>query len=796
MTWYRFGEWILRRRFIVLGVVGALTAFFGYFAAQTQLVTSFGELLPQNHPFIQVAHKYDQYFGSVNNVTVMIEAKEGTIYNRAIIGKIVQMTRDMDLVYGIQHGSVRSIASSSYFRPLAGGVILNTPVLPNGDIPKTAGELEELESNVHKNPGVIFGRFVSLDDKAAVIEGSFLETRLDYTRIFDEIRKIVVAPERDASVHIYYGGQPILYGWVYHYTPEFLWIFVATVLAVWMLLYLYFQDWRGALRPTISGVICAIWGLGFIRLLGFGLDPLVLVIPFLITARAVSHSVQMHDRYYEEFYRLRDKERAILSSFSELFVPSLSGILTDAFGVLVILLVPVLFLQRLAITASFWIAAIIVSELILNPIVYYYLDPPRIDVIERREHGFFKRMLQSIARPMLERSGRIATFAATIVVIALCAFFWSGLKVGDPSSESPILWPNSAYNRSMAAIQSEFGAIEQFVVVAELAKRDSLNNPKLYHVMDEYERYMERDPAVGRTFSVADLLSNGGSALREFQPKWNVLPTTVRGTGQLLGGLLAGASPDSTAYIITPRRDATQMTVYSKDREGENVQRIVLRTQRFFDEPRHRVPGVTFSLAAGIIGELAAANQEIIDNDLLLNILAFATIYIIILITYRSFMAGLYLLFPLALANAAINAYMGAHNIGININTLPVVTVGVGFGIDYSIYIVSRIIEGLALGWDLKGSTYTALITSGKAVAFTALTLVASVLFWYWSSIRFDAEMGMLLAVWMFVSMLGAMTILPVLIVTFDPAFIRREKERVIASRRPDLKGRTLAAFS
>jgi predicted RND superfamily exporter protein len=796
MTSYRFGQWILRWRFLVLGVVGALTAFFGYYAAQTQLVTSFGDLLPQNHPFIQIAHKYDQYFGSVNNVTIMVEAREGTIYNADIIKKIVKMTQDLDLVYGIQHGSVRSIATSSYFRPLAGGVILNTPVLPNGDIPKTQSDLDELESNVHKNPGVIFGRFVSLDDRAAVIEGSFLESRLDYTRIFDEIRKIVVDPERDSTVHIYVGGQPILYGWVYHYTPEFLWIFVATVLAVWILLYLYFHDWRGALRPTISGVICAIWGLGFIRLLGFGLDPLVLVIPFLITARAVSHSVQMHDRYYEEFYRLRDKEKAILSSFSELFVPSLSGILTDAFGVLVILLVPVLFLQKLAISASFWIAAIIVSELILNPIVYYYLAPPHIEVIERRERGFFKRMLVSIARPMLEKQGRIATFAATAAVIAMCAFFWTGLKVGDPSSSSPILWPDSAYNKSMAAIQSEFGAIEQFVVVAELAKRDSLDDPKLYHVMDEYERYMERDPAVGRTFSVADLLSNGGSALREFQPKWNVLPTTPRGTGQLLGGLLAGASPLSTAYIITPRRDATQITVYSKDREGENVQRIVERTKLFFAEPEHQVSGVTFSLAAGIIGELAAANQEIIDNDLLLNVLAFATIYIIILVTYRSFMAGLYLLFPLALANAAINAYMGAHDIGININTLPVVTVGVGFGIDYSIYIVSRIIEELAAGHDLQESTYTALITSGKAVAFTALTLVASVLFWYWSSIRFDAEMGLLLAVWMFVSMLGAMTILPVLIVTFDPAFIRREKERVLESRRADLEGQTVAASS
>ncbi len=794
MTWYRFGEWLLKRRFFVVIIIAALTGFFGYFASQTQLVTSFGDLLPQNHPFIQIAHKYDHFFGGVNNVTIMIEAREGTIYTPEILQKIVKMTSDLDLVYGIRHGSVRSMSTASFFRPLAGGVILNTPVLPGGKVPTTQREIDEIRDNVHKNPGVVYGQFVSLDDEAAIVTGSFLESRLDYKRIFNEVYKIVVDPEKGPDVRIYVGGQPILYGWVYHYTPQIFTIFIFTVLAVWILLYLYFHDWRGALRPTISGVICAIWGLGFIRLIGFTLDPLVLVIPFLITARAVSHSVQMHDRYYEEFYRTRNKNQAILSAFSELFVPSLSGILTDAFGVLVILLVPVLFLQKLAITASFWIAAIIVSELLLNPIVYYYLEPPRIEVIELRERGIFKRILRSIAAPMLSVRGRRVTTALTIAGIVLCAFFFTGLKVGDPSSESPILWPDSPYNHAMAAIQDKFGAIEPFVVVAELNKRGVLNDPKLYHVMDRYQRYMEGDPAVGRTFSVADLLANGAFALREFQPKFNVLPSTRRQTGQLLGGLLAGASPLSTAYIITPRRDATQVTVYAKNREGENVQRIVLRTQRFFAQPKNKVPGVEFKLAAGIIGELAAANQEILDNDLLLNVLAFATIYIIVLLTYRSFMAGLYLLFPLVLANAAINAYMGAHDIGININTLPVVTVGVGFGIDYAIYIVSRIIEELALGRELQQATYNALVTSGKAVAFTALTLVASVLFWYWSSIRFDAEMGMLLAVWMFVSMLGAMTILPVLIVTFEPRFIHREKERVLASRRPDLAQRSAAS--
>ncbi|HXN87659.1 MAG TPA: MMPL family transporter [Candidatus Binataceae bacterium] len=794
MIWYRFGEWILRRRFLVLMVIGLLTVFFGFFASKTELVTNFGDLFPQNHPFIKIAHQYEEYFGSVNNVTIMVEVKDGDIYNTNTIQKIQNITNHMDLVYGIQHGSIRSLVTASYLRPMAAGVILNAPILPTGQVPKTPEELNELRENVHKNPGVVYGRFVSLDDKAGKIEASFLESRLDYKRIFSEIRNNVVKPERDSTVRIYIGGQPILYGWVYAYTPQIFLIFLATVLAVWMLLYLYFHDWRGALRPTISGVICAIWGLGFIRLIGFSLDPLVLVIPFLITARAVSHSVQMHDRYYEEYYRLRDKEKAILSAFAELFVPSLSGILTDAFGVLVILLVPVLFMQKLAITASFWIAAIIVSELLLNPIIYYYLEPPQVEVIETREHGLFKRIVNSIAAPMLSRNGRIVTFIGTVLVILLCAFFWTGLKVGDPSTQSPILWPDSPFNKAMAAIQSEFGAIEAFVVVVQLDKTQALDDPKLYHVMDEYERYVSGDPSVGSTFSLADLLSNGGSALEEFEPKWNVLPTTRRGTGQLLAGLLAGASPLSTAYIITPRRDATQVTVYTKDREGENVERIVLRTQRFFDEPDHHVPDVHFALAAGIIGELAAANQEIINNDVLLNVLAFTTIFIIILITYRSFVAGLFLLFPLALANAAINAYMGAHDIGININTLPVVTVGVGFGIDYAIYVVSRIIEELALGHELQEATYIALTTSGKAVVFTALTLVASVLFWYWSSIRFDAEMGMLLAVWMFVSMLGAMTILPVLIVTFHPKFIEREKDRVLASRRPDLAARQVSA--
>ena len=185
----------------------------------------------------------------------------------------------------------------------------------------------------------------------------------------------IKVPEPD--IKIYVAGEPRLYGWVYNYAGDVFWIFTMTYCMEWILRWMYFHDWRGALRPTLTGIIAAFWGLGFVHLIGFALDPLILVMPFLITARAVSHAIQMHDRYYEEFERHNwDQRKAIVAAFAELFVPTFSGILTDAFGVLVVMLVPIVMLRKLAIVASWWILAITISEMLLNPIVYYYLRAP------------------------------------------------------------------------------------------------------------------------------------------------------------------------------------------------------------------------------------------------------------------------------------------------------------------------------------------------------------------------------------------------------------------------------------
>src|SRR5438093_2097671 len=359
------------------------------------------------------------------------------IFTKDNLTKIFRMTEGMDTVYGVNHNQVESIGHRTvrHLRVAAGGTLRAEPVMLRA--PQGQDEVEEIRRIVH-NAENIYGLIVSLDDKAALIRANFIEGRLDYKRIFDEVNAKVVEPFQDANTKVFVAGEPRLYGWVYQYAGDVFFILVITYCIEWVLRWMYFHDWRGSLRPTLTGVIAAFWGLAFVSIIGFSLDPLILVMPFLITARAVSHAIQMHDRYYEEFERHDwNQRKAIVAAFAELFVPTFSGIATDALGVLVIILVPIVMLRNLAIVASWWILAITVAELLLNPIVYYYLRAPDPEVVLAREKGWYKAFINRVTDWNLSSVGKVTTLGFWLALLAAGLFLMRGLIVGDPTSPSP-----------------------------------------------------------------------------------------------------------------------------------------------------------------------------------------------------------------------------------------------------------------------------------------------------------------------------------------------------------------------
>jgi predicted RND superfamily exporter protein len=875
---YWLGDKLIDYRHPVSIVVILVTAMFAYWGFQLTLVTSFGDLLPQDHPYVKIHNKYSGTFGGANNINIMLEVKDGTIFTPETLNKIWDMTQALDKVYGVNHNQIDSIAHRTvrYLKVAAGGTMRAQPVM----LGKVSSEEDAaaIRRYVHNSEN-IYGLLVSLDDKAALIRANFIEGRLDYKRIFTEVNEGIVKPFQGGNSEIYVAGEPRLYGWVYHYAGDVFFILVITWCIEWVLRWMYFHDWRGALRPTITGLIAAFWGLGFIHIIGLALDPLMLVMPFLITARAVSHAIQMHDRYYEEFEKSGwHKRRAIVASFAELFVPTLSGITTDAFGVLVILLVPVVMLQKLAVTASWWILAITISEMLLNPIVYYYLNAPDPELVALRERGAFRKGIERFVGALLTRTGKTVTTVAWIGATLIALYFVRGLTIGDPTSASPLLWLDSEYNVSHKMIQDKFGGVEPLIVVAEGYDKDAMKDPGALRNMERFQRFLERDPSVGYSFSLADIIRAVNSVFHELEPKWGVIPDSWVDIGGLFFIYFSGSPPTETAKYVDPSYTTAHVTFFCKDHRGENIRRIIKESKGFISDTELEDLGITvaaqdgkvtvtavkaepvwekagpswvvgslasgespfkvgdhilqvgklevhdegefrtalmqqantstlldfaierggqpvastvsapwkavFKLAGGLIGTLAAANEELVKNDALMNFLGFFTMWMIMLFTYRSFAAGVYLLAPLLLSNIMVNAYMAMNNIGVNIHTLPLVTVGLGFGIDYGLYIVSRTIEEIRVRGDLEESVREALVTSGKAVTFTAVTMVISTVFWTTSNIRFNAEMGLLLAIWMAISYVGSQTLTPVLIVMFKPKFIMKE-----ANRAPQMGG-------
>jgi len=770
---YWLGDQLIEWRNPVMVFVLLVTGLFAYWSFQLQLVTSFSDLVPQTHEFVKVHNKYSGTFGGANNIVVMYTVDEGTIFTKEHLTNIFKMTEGMDTVYGVNHNQIESIGHRTvrHLKVAAGGTLRAEPVMLR--TPQGQDEVDDIRRIVH-NAENVYGLIVSLDDKAALIRANFIEGRLDYKRIFEDVNHKVIEPFEGPNIQIYAAGEPRLYGWVYKYAGDVFFILVITYCIEWVLRWMYFHDWRGALRPTLTGIIAAFWGLGFIHLIGLALDPLMLVMPFLITARAVSHAIQMHDRYYEEFEKCGwHKRRAIVASFAELFVPTFSGITTDAFGVLVIILVPVVMLQKLAITASWWILAITISEMLLNPIVYYYLKPPEPELVVLRERGAFRKMIERFTHLLLSPAGKMVTLSGWALLTVVGIYFMRGLTIGDPTSASPLLFEDSPYNVSHTQIQERFGGVEPLIVVSEGFDKDAMKDPQVLRTMEKFQRNLERDPDIGYSFSLADIIRAVNRVFHELEPKWAVIPDSWTDIGGLFFIFFSGSPPTETAKYVDPSYTTAHVTFFAKNHQGDNIRRIIARCRAFIAE--NPMEKAAFKLAGGLIGVLAAANEELVRNDLLMNFLGFFTIWVILVFTYRSFVCGLYILGPLIASNILVNAYMAVNNIGVNIHTLPLVTVGVGFGVDYGLYIISRIIEEIQVRGDLDDSVREALVTSGKAVTFTAVTMIVSTAFWVTSNIRFNAEMGLLLAIWMGVSYVGSQTLLPVLVAVFKPKFITRE---------------------
>lgn len=767
----------LKYRWFSLAWLLALTIFFAYHALAVRMYSKFSDLLPQAHPYVQAYNHFRQVFGTANVMTLELQVKHGDIFTTKTLNKIRFIHQQLDLMDGVDHNLINSITGTNARKVIAtnGGLIISKPLLPD-EIPTSGAALQRLKYDVLHS--LAYGVLVAPGAKSALITAGFNEGQVDYGEMHRRLASIKRAVEDDNTV-LYAAGEPVLKAWCWYYKGELAEIFGVTGLFIVLSLVLYFRRAYGVLLPIVGAATQVIWGLGFLGLLGYNLDVLVLVIPLLVTARAASHGVQLLERYFEELERTGDRHQAVRDSMRELFLPGAIGILADAGGILVLGVATIPLVRKVAFFASFWGFSNIFTVLILLPLLLDVLPTPK--VTRHYVPHWMASGLRWVGESCTSRRGRWVVFGIAGVVVALGIQQAIKVPIGYTEPGSPLLWPNSDFNVSSRHINRSYGGYNELVIYLEGDRNNAMKDPALLALLDNFSHYMlEQRQASGSRY-VTTLVRRLTSLFHYNDPKWEVYPNDLKGIGQMLF-MYQSSAPSPTIifqYMDYNARDG-QFVIYYKDIEGSTVIEALMRARRFI--AAHPAPHVRFVLAGGSIGLTAALNDEIAYSDRVSTLLILAVVFSLVTLSYASFTAGAMVLMTLIAAGVVSFLYIGLKGVGININTLPVTAVGMGIGVDYILYVVDRIKREYGRLGDYDGAIKRAINTSGMAVTFTATTLVGGVLPWYWmSSLRFSAEMALLLALLMLTHWLAAITLVPSIFSIMRPAFVARGAEPAAA---------------
>jgi hypothetical protein len=762
----QFVEFCIRKRSLVATAYFLLTLVMAYFAVQVHVKTVFEDLLPRRHPYVQVHERFQEQFGGSNVVSIMVEVEKGDIFDRKVLERVRKITNDLPLVDGVNSTQIVSLASKKLREIKASTDAIEARPIMWPDVPKTPEEMRALKTAV-LNSSLIYGPYVSQDLKATLITVDFYESLVDYNKIYSQIRKLADTVQGD-GVRVSVVGEPMLFGLVNYYVPETLHIFLLTIGCLVALLFLIARTWRGTLLPLLAGLTSAIWALGSAALLGYNLDPLVIVIAFLITARSISHSVQLVSRFGDELAGGIETTRAAASSaMLQLFKPGMLGVIADAGCMIVVVLTPIPLMQKVAVIGTIWVLTIALSACVMTPVLLSWLPKPR---------GYAHPL---DVRPLLDRVLTLCISVATsrwryvVLSVAAFAFIGSGLyafklQIGDADAGSPILWQDSRYNLDSAAINQQFPGADRMYAVFEGKKPDDIKEPAVLESMASMQRFMAAQPEVGGSLSIADVIPSVNRVLREDNPRYHEFGRTKSENGELL--YMWGADAGDAARFTDPKFEYAPVTFYFKDHRGTSIRTAVQRLKEF--TVAHPVEQGSYLLAGGLIGVTAAVNEVILSGQIESIALALLWLVICCAVAYRSMRAGIFFMVPVMLSNTITFSYMAWKGIGMTLSTLPVAALGIGLGVDYAFYVVDGIREELHDHNDLTRAIQQALRTAGKGVLITALTLTASVVLWLQSSLRFQAEMGLLMAIWLFVSAVSALFIMPAMVYVFRPEFI------------------------
>ncbi|MCP1340122.1 MMPL family transporter [Idiomarina sp. M1R2S28] len=735
-----------------------LTLFLGYHASQVRPDASLSKMIPTNHPFIQNYFDYQDDLASLGNVVrVAVENKDGDIFEADFQRELQKITDEIFFIPGVNRSGLRSLWTPNVrWMEVTEEGFVGGPVIPDG-YDGSEESLDQLRTNVLRSGEV--GNLVANNFESTIVYIPLDEVnpetgeKLDYQEFSEKLETLVRDKYQSEDIEIHITGFAKLIGDLIEGAEQVGLFFLLAIAITLVMLYFYSRCWRSTFMVLSCSIIAVIWQLGIIELIGSGINPYSMLVPFLVFAIGVSHGVQIINAIGINRVAGLDKVAAARTAFRGLYIAGLTALASDAIGFTTLMVIDIEVIKELAIAASIGVAVVVLTNLALLPILMSYLGTSDNGVA-------YQKKIEGERHPLFDFFAKFTQpkWAYSALVVALIMLAWGlvnsqNMAIGDLDKGAPELRPDSRYNQDNAFIVENYSSsTDIFVVMAASAPEQCIAYDNL-EIMERFSWHMENTSGVQDVKSVVYVSKMGMFGINEGNLKWFSLNRNKYVINASLSRI-----PDG---LINNDCSMAPVIIYLDDHKAETLKNVVGSVNEF--NQNYQQEGLELLMAAGNSGIEAATNSviEAAQNKMLLWV--YGVVIVLCFITFRSVRTVACIVLPLAFTTVMSQGLMAVLGIGIKVATLPVIALGVGIGVDYGIYIYSKVKEGLQQGMSLQETYKYSLDNTGKAVGFTGLTLAIGVATWIFSPIKFQADMGILLTFMFLWNMLGALILIPAL---------------------------------
>jgi predicted RND superfamily exporter protein len=753
-------RFIFGRRQLLLALFALGTLILGTVALHgLRIDTSFTKTLPVRHEYMRTyLDPRVVEFQGANRVLVALIARDGNMFTPEFFAALRKATDAIIVMDGIDRTRVQSIFTPNvrYLEVVEDGIEAGN-VMPE-DFTPTPANFARVRDNIRK-AGII-GRLVANDFSGALVSAIVLDQDaqgrpVDPIAVAHALEREVRQPLEHPPIDVRMIGFAKVVGDIADGAASVVMFAGITLVLTLLAVRIYCQSWRIAFVPVLCSVVAVIWQLGSLVVLRYGIDPIGLLVPFLIFAIGVSHGVQKISAAADAALDGLGSEAAARRVFRQLLMPAVVALLADLVGFVSILLIPVQVIREMAITASIGVAIVILTDLVLLPVLvsYVHFDAGFSGRVQRRQ-----RQLAALWERLSALTAR-GPALAIIVIAALLAVagWWKGREtpIGDTQAGVPELRANSRYNRDNDVITGKFSiGVDVLTAVIESQQPLCVSHDLMTGV-DRFAWHMRNVPGVQDVVTLPFIAKVAIAGWNEGSLKWRSIP---REQTQLT---------QSTRYIETSTGllnencDVVPVLMFLTDHRAATIARAVAAVKEW--RARNPLPAAQVRLAAGNVGVMAATNETVKARELLILAGVFGAVIVMCLLTFRSGTGTLLVVVPLALVSVLVYAVMALVGIGLKVSTLPMVALGAGIGVDYGIYLFSRMQEFLHQGLAVRDAYERTLRVTGASIIFTGITLAIGVAPWVFSPLKFQADIGIMLTFMFLVNMLAAIILLPAL---------------------------------